>query len=113
MKKSFLGWIVFSGIVMCLLPWLTAAFVKADAGMAVLLLLFFIVNPIYSVLAGAAAGKNVRRLWSLPLISAAFFLLGAWAFFEIGELDFLLYAGFYLVLGLAAMLVSWLLKKRK
>ena len=35
---------------MLMFPWLAVAFVKGDAGMAVCFLLFFAVNPLYSVL---------------------------------------------------------------
>ena len=33
----------------------------------------FAVNPLYSVIIGAFAGKDLRYLWSLPVISAALF----------------------------------------
>lgn len=45
-----------------------------------------------------------KRLWSLPVISAALFLIGTWVFFDMGETAFILYAAVYLVLGIAAML---------
>ena len=113
MKKKIFLWLLASGVIMCLLPWLTVTFVRADAGMMVSFLLFFLIDPFFFICLGVAAGRNIQRLWSLPVISAGIFLLGAWAFFEMGEPDFLLYAGSYLVLGLAAMLVSWFLEKRR
>ena len=97
---------------MLTLPWLVAAFVKGDAGMAVCFLLFFAVNPLYSVLIGAFVGKDIRRLWSLPVISAALFLIGTWVFFDMGETAFILYAAVYLALGIAAMLISMLIRKK-
>ena len=65
----------------------------------------FCVNPIYSVAIGIFAGENNRRLWSLPVISAALFLIGTWIFFDMGETAFIFYGMVYLVLGIASMMI--------
>ena len=111
MKKSIILWLAASAVVMLAFPWLAVTFVKGDAGMAVCFLLFFAVNPLYSVIIGAFAGKDIRHLWSLPVISAVLFLIGTWIFFDMGETAFILYAAVYLVLGIAAMLISMLIRK--
>lgn len=112
MKTKFLGWLAGSAAIMLLLPWAAVTFVSSNAGMAVTLLLFFVINPIYAVAAGVFAGKDIRRLWSMPVIAALLFLLGAWMFFDMGEGAFVIYAGVYLVIGIVSMLVSaW--KRRK
>ena len=112
MKKNFILWLAVSAVVMLALPWLVVTFVKGDAGMAVCLLLFFAINPIYSVAIGVFAGKDMKHLWSLPVISAVLFLIGAWVLFEMGEMAFILYAVVYLVLGIAAMLISMIIRKK-
>ena len=106
MKNNIILWLAVSAVIMLMLPWLAVTFVKGDTGMAVCLLLFYAVNPIYSVVIGAFAGKDVKHLWSLPVISAALFLIGTWIFFDMGETAFILYAVIYLALGIAAMLLS-------
>lgn len=113
MKKYFFGWTAGAAIVMLLLPYLAVAFAPADAGMAVCFLLFYAVNPVYAIAAGAAAGRCAKCLWGLPVLCAAFFLLGAWALFTPSEVLFAVYAGVYLALGLAAMLLSRFLARRK
>ena len=69
MKKNIILWMAASAVVMLAFPWLAVTFVKGDAGMAVCFLLFFAVNPLYSVLIGAFAGKDIRHLscmrWSI------------------------------------------------
>lgn len=69
MKKNIILWMAASAVVMLAFPWLAVTFVKGDAGMAVCFLLFFAVNPLYSVLIGAFAGKDIRNLscmrWSI------------------------------------------------
>ena len=112
MKKNIILWLAASAVVMLAFPWLAVTFVKGDAGMAVCFLLFYAVNPLYSVLIGAFAGKDIRPLWSLPVILAVLFLIGTWIFFDMGETAFILYAVVYLVLGIVTMLISMLIRKK-
>ena len=104
--KKYLIWTALSAFVMLGLPWAAVTFVRGDAGMAVCLLLFFAVDPVWSAAVGAAAGTEPARLCSLPVLSAALFIAGTWLVFTMGEPAFLLYAAVYLILGLAAMAVS-------
>ncbi len=92
MKKNIILWLAVSAAIMLALPWLAVTLVKGDAGMAACFVLFFAVNPIYSVILGVFAGKDVKHLWSLPVISAVLFLIGTWIFFDIGEMAFVLYS---------------------
>lgn len=112
MKKNIILWLVASAAVMLAFPWLTVTFVKGDAGMAVCFLLFFAVNPLYFVLIGAFAGKDVKHLWSFPIVPAVLFLIGTWIFFDMGEMAFILYAVVYLVFGIVTMLISMFIKKK-
>lgn len=95
------------------LPWLTIMF-AGSAGMVVCMLLFFAVNPLFSAACGAFAGRSVKRLCWLPIMVTGLFLAGAWLFFDKDEMAFLLYGGSYLVIGVAAMLLSaWLRNNKK
>lgn len=109
MKKIF-TWITVAFFLMIGCPWLAVTF-AGDAGMAICFLLFFAVNPIFSLACGISAGKNMRQLWPLPIIVSGLFLVGVWLFFEIGEPAFLLYAGGYLIIGFVAMLISAIIYK--
>lgn len=113
MKTKFLGWLAASAAVMLLLPWAAVTFVDSHAGMAVTILLFFVIDPIYAVVAGAFAGKNIKGLWSVPVMAAILFLLGAWIFFDMGEGAFVIYAGVYLVIGIVSMFVSSRIRAKK
>ena len=112
MKKNIILWVAASMAVMLALPWLAVTFVNGDAGMAVCFLLFFAVDPLYSVMIGVFAGKDVKHLWSFPVIAVVLFLIGTWIFFDMGETAFILYAVVYLVLGIVAMLISMFIRKR-
>lgn len=79
-KKRVVLWLAVSAIIMLVLPWLAVTFVKGDAGMAVCFLLFYAINPIYSIIIGAIAGKDIKHLCSLPFISSILYLFGVWIF---------------------------------
>ena len=113
MKKRVVLWFVISAIIMFVLPWLAVAFVKGDAGMAVCFLLFYTINPIYSVIIGAVAGKDIKHLCNLPFISSILYLFGVWIFFDMGETVFIMYAVIYLILGILAMLISMFIERKK
>lgn len=113
MTRKPIFWLLMSAAVMLLLPWLAITLVQSDAGMMVLLILFFAVNPGYSMAAGYYAGKQIRRFWWVPALCAGLFLAGAWLFFAMGELSFLTYAGVYYAIGMEAMLVSRLITGRR
>ncbi len=55
MKNNFIFWFIISTVIMLVLPWLAISFVKGDAGMAVCFILFFAINPLYSVMIGVFA----------------------------------------------------------
>ena len=101
--KKIIPWIIATAVIMLLFPWLTVTFIKVDGGMAVCFILFFAVNPIC---AGAYAGKDIKKLWGLPILTALFFLVGIWLFFGMGEKVFILYALVYLFLGIVVELIS-------
>lgn len=104
-------WLGVTMVVMFVLPFVVARYVSECAGMACCMLLFFVINPFYSIIIGTVAGKCVKRLWSLPVLSAAMFLAGVWVFFAFGEPWFLAYAGAYLAIGLVSMAAVSLYRK--
>lgn len=109
--KKLVPWLFASAAVMLMLPALAVRFVNADSGMAACLALLFLADPLFSVCVGVCAGRDIQRLWSLPIFPAVFFLLGAWLFLDAGETAFLIYAAAYALLGYAAMLISWFIRK--
>ena len=105
MKRKLMLWAALSFAVMILLPLMMILFVDSNDAMPLIYALFFVLNPVFSAIGGYAAGKNIRQLWWIPLMISEFFLVGAWGFFSMGELIFVLYAAFYLLLGLLAMVM--------
>ena len=103
-------WLISSAVIMLVFPWLAVTFIRGDSGMRACFFLFYALNPVYAIIVGAYAGKDIKRLWALPLITTVFFLIGAQYG---GRYAFILYALIYLLLGLTTMLISALVKKRR
>lgn len=101
--RAIIIWLAVTVAVLFVLPVCVARFASADAGMALCMILFLIVNPLYSAILGYHCGRNIRQMWSLPLISSISFLVGTWLFFNIREVWFSIYAATYLAIGWTAM----------
>lgn len=110
--KKFAYWSVSAIFLMIGCPWLTVTFAGVN-GMAVCLLLFFVINPLFSALCGIFAGKQLRRTWLLPFITVILFGTGARIFFEMDVPAILLYGECYLLIGIITMSVSAFLCKKR
>ena len=105
-NRTITIWLAVTILVMFALPFAVARLASECSGMAFCMILFFIINPIYSAVLGFRCGRDVVRMWNLPLVSAIAFLTGTWIFFDIHELWFIAYAGIYLAIGYIAMFIS-------
>ncbi len=111
-RKAMILWLTISVVIMIALPFAVARHAPECSGMALCMILFFIVNPIYSAILGFRCGRNVRQMWNLPLVSSVAFLAGTWLFFDIKEVWFIVYASVYLIIGWMAMGISKYLYNR-
>ena len=111
-QRTMTIWLAVTIVVMFLLPFAVARLASECSGMALCMILFFIINPVYSAILGYHCGIDVERMWNLPLVSAIAFLAGTWIFFDIHELWFIAYAGIYLAIGYITMAVSRIINKR-
>lgn len=105
-NKTITIWLAITLVMMFLLPFAVARFAPECSGMALCMILFIIINPLYSAILGFRCGKDVAKMWNLPLVSAIAFLAGTWIFFDIHELWFIAYAAAYLIIGYIAMFIS-------
>ncbi len=111
-RKVIITWNAVTFAVMFVFPFAVGGLASECSGMALCMILFFIVNPIYSAILGLRCGKDIRRMWNLPLVSSIAFLAGTWLFFDIKEVWFIIYASVYLIIGWTAMGISNYLNKR-
>ena len=106
MEKRISIWFLLSAVVLLLLPWLLISLIPADAGMMAIMLLLFILYPLYFIATGIFAAQDLKKRFVLPIISAGLFSCGAWFFFQMYASALFVYAGIYLVLAVGAMLIS-------
>lgn len=94
------------------LPWLAAAFVPPDSGMAALLLILFIIHPVTVSISGIFAGRHLSSCWFQPFLTVVFTALGNKIFFDMDTGDFMFYGVAYFLIGAASMAFSVSAKKR-
>lgn len=111
-RRVIITWIAVTVAVMFVFPLAVAKLASECSGMVLCMILFFIVNPIYSAILGFRCGMNIRQMWHLPLVSPIAFLSGTWLFFDIKEVWFIIYASVYLIIGWTAMGISKYLNSR-
>ncbi len=103
--NKLLKLIIITVLVIIALPWIIVASAGTEA-MALMFILFYAGYPVYSAFIGWQAGKDIKKRWFLPMLSAGLFLLGAVLIFTPSEKWFYIYTVVYLVIGLLAMALS-------
>ena len=97
--------IIITALVMIVLPWAIVVGAKAEA-MGLVFLMFYAGYPLYSVFIGWRAGKDIKKRWFLPILSAGMFLLGTMLIFDTSEAIFYVkFAAVYLVIGILVMFI--------
>lgn len=95
---------------MLIIPLVAVNTVKADAGMLVAMMLFFLVYPAFSIVIGIIAGKDIKFFWFTPLLIAGLF----WAFSSLTyKTAFpIVYSAIYFVVSAISMVITWTIAKR-
>lgn len=84
-KKAYIGllvWLILSMVLLYLLPCVGFTFVTSDKGVGTLVGMFIVIYNIYFIAMGIFAGKNLRKMWGLPIISYIMFVDSQLKFFE-------------------------------
>ena len=97
-------------IAMLIIPLITVNAVKADAGMLVTMMLFFVVHPIVSIATGILAGKDIKFFWFAPILVAGLF----WAFSSFTYVTAfpIVYSAAYLGICTISMLITWFVMRK-
>ena len=102
-------YISISALVMICFPAFCVLFITGDSSLAACFSLFYMVNPIYSLIIGAISGRNVKKSWFNPILSALFFYIGVRVFIGSSDPLFIKYSIIYLLIGLISMFISYYL----
>jgi len=112
-RTQYTKWYLISMVVMWGFPWAAVTLAPADAGMAICFILFYTINPLFSILIGTIAASGENDVWVLPCSSATMFIFGTWIFFDSREIIFIVYGCVYLAIGYGSMIVAKMMKRRK
>ena len=106
MKKKMIITFIIMVVILLILPFIFVEAAEAHEFMGIMILLFFVVNPITAAVINSMIGKDVRKLWWMPALFAIVFLLSYWLVLEEIIIDLIFYAVIYLIIGLIFMMVS-------
>ena len=113
MKKNYIIWSIISAAVMLLLPLAALTWLdRANRDLAYILIYNYI-NPIYAFIVGYFAGKNIKTMWGLPVISVLLFMIGVIIKWDIWESSHGLFWGYtfiYFVTSILIMCISALIR---
>ncbi len=112
MKKT-LGLLVFTILLMVGCPYILSRMVDGSNGLALLFILLFMTNPVYSIMVGIAAGKDLLNCLYYPFVVAISFAAGYMITFETTDMGLLVYAAGYLILGYVSMFITYRVEKSK
>ena len=113
MKKKLIISFVTMLAVLFLLPFIFIKTAKAHEFMGIMILLFFGVNPITTAIINSMIGKDIKRIWWMPLLFSIVFLLSYWLILKDVIFDLMIYAGIYLIIGLIFMFISSFIAKKQ
>ena len=99
-------------VVLLALPLIFVNLAKPHEAMGLMMTFFFAINPVASVIVSLFVGKDIKKLWWIPLSFAIVFLLSYW--FVLSEIiwDLTIYAIIYALLGLLTMIILWIAKRK-
>lgn len=112
MKKT-LEMVLFTIALICGCPFIVSKMVNGQDGLAMMFVMLFIINPIYCVVAGIAAGKDFFNCLAYPLIIGIVFVAGYMIIFNTNDSGLYLYALIYLVITSISMFITYRIEKKR
>ena len=101
-------------LVFLCIPLYAVHFAQGYDGMGLLLILFFVGNPLELIFLGVIAGTNVKKLWWIPILALLVFpILFGIAVWDYEIATLYLYSIMYLFPGMIAMFATHFARKIK
>lgn len=111
MKKKIIVSFIIMVVVLFILPFVLVKTAEPHEFMGIMILLFFIVNPMTAAVINSIIGKDVRKLWWMPVLFPIVFLVSYWIVLEEIIMDLMFYAVIYLIIGLIFMIGSYVVAR--
>lgn len=109
-KKRLISILILIAFWMLIIPIVVVNTVKSDAGMLVILLLFFAVYPVISAVVGILAGKDIKEFWFSPLLVAGLFWLFSSLVYQ--TVFPVIDSALYFIICTISMLISYFISKK-
>lgn len=117
MSKSYKVCLIISLIILGIFPRMIDLSDEFGAEPVLILVIIvvncLIINPLYFLVLGIIAGQEIKRDWSLPIVSAILYVVAhilanpkEWSFALEGALG-------YVVISIVTMLITWFVVRRK
>ena len=74
MKKKIISIFITMLIILLILPFVFIQSAKPHEFMGIMMLLFFGVNPITTAIINSMIGKDIKKMWWIPIIFCIVFL---------------------------------------
>ena len=98
--------------VLFILPFILINISKPHEFMGITMMLFFVVNPLTTAIINSMIGKDIKKMWWMPILFCIVFLLSYWLVLEEIILDLIFYAVIYIIIGIIFMICSWFFTKK-
>ena len=112
MKKKIFIILTIMLCVLLILPFILINISKPHEFMGITIMLFFVVNPLTTAIINSMIGKDIKKMWWLPILFCIVFLLSYWLVLEEIILDLVFYSVIYVIIGLIFMIGSWYFRKK-
>ena len=112
MKKKMIVTFIIMIAILFVLPFILVKVAEPHEFMGIMILLFFVVNPITAAVVNSLIGKYAKKLWWMPVLFPIAFLVSYWIVLEEIIIDLLFYAVIYFVIGLIFMIGSLFIARK-
>lgn len=113
LNKKIIINVIIMFLILIILPLILTSFSKPHEFMGIMILLFFIINPIFSFIINFIVGKDVKRMWYMPILFSLIFLISYWIILSEVIIDLLFYAFIYIIIGYISIFISFLLSNKR
>ncbi len=113
LNKKIIINVIIMFLILIILPLILTSFSKPHEFMGIMILLFFIINPITVFVINFITGKDIKKMWYIPLLFSVIYLLSYWLVLWEVILDLLFYAFIYVIIGYISIFISFLLSNKR
>ena len=100
-------------LILLVIPYISINLSHPYDFMGLMVLLFFIINPLTTIGINIIIGSDIKKLWWIPILFSIIFLLSYWLILNEIILDLIIYAIIYLILGIISMFISFIISMKK